>query len=1156
MSTLLRLPPRCLAVLIIIFISSAYAWASNVTSHDAYVRFDERTNIWTLGTSKAKEKIQLADGAYTVMSWQNKASGAQYVFGTTRPEDFRITVDGTDYTGASGGWVLKDNETKVLPHGEIQLVVRLDNGFLSVEKTYVVYPGTSIIRQWTTYQNVSSHPIKVSNPYFLALRVRVDERNQPVLNYMTGGGDFTGSQMLKQARFSGSFARTFDTTDKPEKETIGGINFGSALPYGSGAYMPWFCIRNTTSREGLFVGFDYYGRWAARIGNYFGGPGYLGLVVAGYEKELAPRESIVTPMAFTGVFTGDLDDMGNVLKDWQYQYLWDYVNNNYFAKIRYSTEMQWQTGKDTVAWGGGTQDNWDFRLASQFHAIDVMRYVGADILWQDAGWHDHLGDNDGPDFSGTNRYLRKYGMRLAVWWPLYSVAKQSRVYQEHPDWRTNSRGIGGSNLNTSKIAVINYLLGQLNEKVAKWGNFQWRLDGTAVVPVNGNETPLLTEYHNVANLQKDFRKLHPRSSIDICSGGGNLMGFETLRVSDVSQLTDGGALHIANYYSSYLFPPDKIDDWTRDANFTWSNAMSSLTMASAWTGDRGLYGDEPGLILNRGVENLRRVFDIYRYLVAQHVAGRWSLVYHPRVTGDDPVYYFERLSGDRQRGVIILKHFVDREITIYPKGLEPARPYDVRFQRLKEVFSLTGTILMKKGITLFDPAPGELIYLGLPNHPGSGTDHVSPSNPVNVKKRLGVNMGVTDIEIDWSPATDNNWLSYYQIYRDGKPIDKVAQGTYYFDHSFEASLSADYQVQAVDGDGNVSQKVEAMLVPGGKETYTAWGGFLAGKDYSYQGANGWSYEEWVSKRHISMTWNGGLGHMGLYQGEPEKREALVGASWMQPSESGDAVRVFSVPYSGIVTVMGRVHKDIYHTYGDGVRVRVFKNDQQVWPNEGWEAIGPSDTTGKNIDLRLSVKKGDKLYFDVNCNVNSVGDETVWNPEITFDRIDRTQSQLKWDVIDNNSSQVKYSGHGWEKLGVSPWGGDADEGYLSGRTKGTFSVTGTAGDTVRLRFRGTGIYVLGDTGGDGGIATIFLDGNKVTTIDTFVPSHIPKTSSAIAPLIHPVGQWEVRPETRLWGVRGLPDAQHEIEIVATGRKKNGSRGTRIGIDAFVIRNSGR
>ncbi len=126
---------------------------------------------------------------------------------------------------------------------------------------------------------------------------------------------------------------------------------GDALPWGSGAYMPWFCIADgAAGGAGLFAGFDYYGRWAAEVGNYFGGPGYLGFRLAGYTKDLASGESVRTPKAFTGVYTGDLDSMGNQLKDWHYRYLWDFTKEDYFAKIRFAMELRLRLGLGNVAW--------------------------------------------------------------------------------------------------------------------------------------------------------------------------------------------------------------------------------------------------------------------------------------------------------------------------------------------------------------------------------------------------------------------------------------------------------------------------------------------------------------------------------------------------------------------------------------------------------------------------------------------------------------------------------------------------------------------------------------------------------------------------------------------------------------------------------------
>jgi hypothetical protein len=1123
-------------------------------SGDAYIRFDESAKAWALGTSVVEERLELAGGSFSLTKLQNRLSGRDFISNSNRSEEFRVTAQGAIRTGLNGQWLLKSSETTVLKQGEIQLVVRLESDPLQVEKTYVVYPHTGIIRQWVSFKNISSHSIKVSNPSFLSDRFKLDEAGKPTLNYMTGGGYFTGSQILRQTTLSTTYARTFDSTDKAERIEVGGSSYGDAMPWGSGAYMQWFCVTDA-AQGGLYVGFDYYGRWAADIGNYFGSAGYVGLRVAGYEKELAPGESLLTPKAFTGVFSGDLDSMGNQLKDWQYQYLWDYTDNDYFARIRYQTEMQWQNEKSDVDWGGGTQDNWDFRMAAAFRAIDLMRSTGADILWQDAGWHDYLGDNDGPDFREAKKYMSKSGDGLAVWWPLYTVSEHSKVYRQHPEWLSDSETFSGSNLDTSKKEVIDYLLGQLDEKVSEWGDYQWRLDGTSVVPVNKSETPMLAEYHNVMELLADFRRAHPHSSIDVCSGGGNLMGFETLRLSDVSQLTDGGALYYGNYYSSYLFPPDKIDDWTRVANFTWENARSTLTMAPAWSADRGLYAGEPGLLLDHGLENLRRTFEIYRYLVAQGVAGRWSHVFHPQVKGDDPVYYFERLSRDGNKGVIILKHFTHGSVELHPKGLHPEQTYDLRFEVSKRVEHLTGANLMKNGISLVDPAPGELIYLGLPDHPGSGNDHSPPSDPTDVTKQVATNMGVNGIELKWKPSTDNNWLSYYQIDRDGAPVAKVAKGTYYFDHSGGAEdIRATYEVRGVDGDGNSSSTVKAAETPGEPETYGAEGGFLAGTDYSYQGANGWSYEEWAGSKRTEMKWNGALGHMGAYisSGDgPSSLAASIGASWVSPGWTADAVRVFTLPHAGVVAVMGVIHKDIYHAYGDGVRARVFKNQEQVWPKSGWETIAASDVTGKTMDLKFPVNKGDKLFFVLNRNGDATDDETVWSPQVAYEHVDDNAPRTQFSVTDNSSSRLKYSEQGWQRLGLNPWNSDVDQGYLTGWWQGTISVSNSPGATMSLKFHGTGVELLGDVGGDGGIAAITLDGKQIATIDTFAPSHVP-TSIWSQPSKR-VGNWAAVPPMRLWGIQNLADGEHTLELLVTGRRNADSIGSAIGIDAVVVSN---
>ena len=46
-----------------------------------------------------------------------------------------------------------------------------------------------------------------------------------------------------------------------------------------------------------------------------------------------------------------------------------------------------------------------------------------------------------------------------------------------------------------------------------------------------------------------------------------------------------------------------------------------------------------------------------------------------------------------------------------------------------------------------------------------------------MKKQPAENMGYPGVELTWKPGTDDNWVSYYQILRNGAAIDRVAKGS-------------------------------------------------------------------------------------------------------------------------------------------------------------------------------------------------------------------------------------------------------------------------------------------------------------------------------------------------------------------------------------------
>ena len=212
----------------------------------------------------------------------------------------------------------------------------------------------------------------------------------------------------------------------------------------------------------------------------------------------------------------------------------------------------------------------------------------------------------------------------------------------------------------------------------------------------------------------------------------------------------------------------------------------------------------------------------------------------------------------------------------------------------------TGSKLMSDGITLDKIAAGELIFFNLSDYPGSGTDHVPPSPPSKVEKRLGTNLGVQGIELSWSPGTDDHWISYYEVLKNGKLIGKAAIGTFFFDHSDSArnEINAVFEIRTVDGDGNRSQAVtRAARSEANYKTYEALGDFSP-----TQSGKQWRYEETLEDgSYRDLLWDNG-GYEGRWTGSGLGR---IGRIWMQPSAHYDLSRTFIVPAEGDGERVGR-----------------------------------------------------------------------------------------------------------------------------------------------------------------------------------------------------------------------------------------------------------
>ena len=1112
---------RIVILLSILGTTASLLWAqTSVQSGDGYVRRER--DEWIVGTSKVERRIRFADGEFSLVSLRNKISGREYQDANNPSAEIRFFANSEDVSASTWHWKLRDDKVVRGTQGELQLDIELESSAIQVTKHYVIYPGTSVIREWLTINNSSDQPVRISQVDFLHTRVLSSMGQGLEFNYLTGGGNYNGSQLLKTEPMSPAYQRTLDSN--------GGIQPGN---YSS--FLPLVFLRNPRANEGVAVGWDYLGHWRFELGAHDGSPLGMSLTLAGFEKNLAPGAQIETPKAFLATFSGGIDELGNQLLDWQYAYLWDYTNPEYFAKTRWAVDWP-----DPWVGDGGTPsaDNWGRRLALDLRYIDLLRETGTDILWDDAGWYDKWGTWNGPEWRRTNDYLRKHDMRWVLWYPTFLATPESKVAQQHPDWMIP----GQETLEQSIPATVDWQNRLLDNSVTTWGNYQWRYD---IAPAaSANDTDALAADQNFRKVLEHFKSEHPKSGIDACDGGGRWISYDIARLADSGEYTDGGVGPYSAYYTSLLVPPDKLHNVV-DFDHTYYNPATDrthLAMDPTWYRDPG---DGPD------VEAIRKDWEIYHYLVAQGVVGRWSHVFRPKVDNDDAVWYFQRMNRDSTKGVILTKHtkhgstyflvsrpsnhspvstdqyhgdqyrgdagvmnvvtttsaasietgvyedpvdgafryygvpaeefgplnvkyqagvgeeslvtkivkvgaerrVADRffgmalqldkpmvvtqlgqfdpgnnhgtyalslvraddrkvlatvgldmsqthpdamgfkyarltnpirledsskPVVIYPCGLMPTEIYEVRASRSGLRLRESGAKLMSDGISFENIAPGELIFLNLPNYPGSGTDHIPPSSPANVIKRLGTNLGVQGIELTWSPSHDDNWISYYEIHKNGKLLGRTAKGTFFFDHSDSArnDIDANFEVAAVDGDGNRSPTAVAQKAAGDLQTYEALGDFSP-----TQSLNHWTYEEEIEDgSYKNLVWDKG-GYEGRWIGSGLGR---IGRVWIQPSAQYDLSRTFIVPASGTVSTSGVIRKDPSAENQASCFVRILQNSQQVWPTKGWGEVFPNYDNPTTYEIpNLRVSAGDKIRFMVKHNGENRADPIVWDPTIVI-----------------------------------------------------------------------------------------------------------------------------------------------------------------------------
>lgn len=109
------------------------------------------------------------------------------------------------------------------------------------------------MQSFTEYVNESGADMTVSKPSLFVVRLLGGEQAKVDFTYMTGGANFTGSQVMKTVPVTDGFVKHFDSQGAPEMMEVDG-KYGNTWHdrlNGCGVWNEFFAMRPAKGDEGF-----------------------------------------------------------------------------------------------------------------------------------------------------------------------------------------------------------------------------------------------------------------------------------------------------------------------------------------------------------------------------------------------------------------------------------------------------------------------------------------------------------------------------------------------------------------------------------------------------------------------------------------------------------------------------------------------------------------------------------------------------------------------------------------------------------------------------------------------------------------------------------------------------------------------------------------
>ncbi|MGG1515483.1 Ig-like domain-containing protein [Paenibacillus oryzisoli] len=378
-------------------------------------------------------------------------------------------------------------------------------------------------------------------------------------------------------------------------------------------------------------------------------------------------------------------------------------------------------------------------------------------------------------------------------------------------------------------------------------------------------------------------------------------------------------------------------------------------------------------------------------------------------------------------------------------------------------------------------ARGDRIYFIV----NSGADHVNGMDdilwdPLITYSEILQTISTTQVQLDQhalnlyvgSTVTLNTYIA---------PSDATNQNLMWTSSNPQVAVVNDGQVTAISNGSAVITATTldsgltdqcTVTVLGVLPSYTASTGFSG-----QQGEDNWRYQYRVfdSASYVDLPM---YSLFSWWKTEVNWDWGRILSNIITPGTQADTARTFVVPETGNITITTAQAITIDPNTSGGARLKVMKNDTQIWPQSDEWAQLLANQTIDFPDLSVAVNRGDRIYFVANSGADhsNGSDNITWDPIIAY--TDRTETVSPTGVL-LNQHELQLAVDDSVTLNAAITPSNATNPYILWSSSNPQVATVSNGQVIAI------------SGGTATITAVTADGGITDICTVFVAASLPK-----------------------------------------------------------------